>query len=82
MFFRSFIAVSSVSLSMKVVAPGLMVMAVIYFMGTASGAHLNPAVTLAFERRQLSPGYDGQLPSSIIGVALSLIIHRPLGRQL
>jgi aquaporin Z len=29
-------------------APGLMVLAIILFMGTVSGAHLNPAVTLAF----------------------------------
>lgn len=51
-----------VTRSMQVVAPGLMVMAVIYFMGTVSGAHLNPAVTLAFAiRRNFSwirvPGY-------------------------
>jgi aquaporin Z len=38
----------AVTLSMKVVAPGLMVMAIIYFMGSVGGAHLNPAVTLAF----------------------------------
>ncbi len=31
-----------------VVSPALMVMAVILFMGTVSGAHLNPAVSLAF----------------------------------
>jgi aquaporin Z len=40
-----------VSQGMIVVAPGLMVMAIIYFMGTVSGAHLNPAVTLAFAVR-------------------------------
>jgi aquaporin Z len=35
----------------EVVAPALMVMAIILFMGTVSGAHLNPAVTLAFSLR-------------------------------
>jgi aquaporin Z len=34
-----------------VVAPGLMVMAIILFMGAVSGAHLNPAVTVAFTLR-------------------------------
>jgi aquaporin Z len=33
------------------VAPALMVMAVILFMGTVSGAHLNPAVSVAFALR-------------------------------
>ena len=52
----------AVSLGMQVVAPGLMVMAIIYFMGTVSGAHLNPAVTLAFAVRcnfpwRRVPGY-------------------------
>lgn len=37
------------------VAPGLMVMAIIYFMGTVSGAHLNPAVTFAFALRRNFP---------------------------
>ncbi|NTW57337.1 MAG: aquaporin [Chlorobiaceae bacterium] len=44
-----------VTRSMTVVAPGLMVMAIIYFMGTVSGAHLNPAVTLAFAVRRNFP---------------------------
>jgi aquaporin Z len=45
-----------------VVAPGLMVMAIIMFMGTVSGAHLNPAVSIAFSLRgdfpwRRVPGY-------------------------
>jgi len=35
----------------KVVAPALMVAAIILFMGTVSGAHLNPAVSIAFAAR-------------------------------
>ncbi|MFI6845209.1 aquaporin [Kitasatospora sp. NBC_00085] len=34
-----------------VVAPGLMVLALIYTLGETSGAHLNPAVTMAFAAR-------------------------------
>src|ERR1700722_7758816 len=45
-----------------VVAPALMVMAVILFMGKVSGAHLNPAVSFAFALRgdfpwRRVPGY-------------------------
>ncbi|HEX3517604.1 MAG TPA: aquaporin, partial [Solirubrobacteraceae bacterium] len=40
-----------VSLAAAVVAPGLMVMAIILFMGAVSGAHLNPVVSLAFALR-------------------------------
>ncbi|MCL6091701.1 MAG: aquaporin [Actinobacteria bacterium] len=40
-----------VPLDAQVVAPALMVMAVIYFMGTVSGAHLNPAVSISFALR-------------------------------
>lgn len=41
----------AVTPAMAATAPGLMVMAIIYFMGTISGAHLNPAVTLGFALR-------------------------------
>jgi aquaporin Z len=60
-------AVSSgrVTLGMMVVAPGLMVMAIIYFMGAVSGAHLNPAVTLAFAVRRDFPWR--RVPGYIVG---------------
>ena len=45
----------AITLSMKVAAPGMMVMAIIYFMGAVGGAHLNPAVTLAFAARRNFP---------------------------
>jgi aquaporin Z len=44
-----------ISLSAAVVAPGLMVMAIILFMGAVSGAHLNPGVSLAFALRRDFP---------------------------
>ena len=53
----------AVTLSMKVVAPGMMVMAIIYFMGAVGGAHLNPAVTLAFAARRNFPW--GRVPGYI-----------------
>jgi len=59
----------AISLGMKVVAPGMMVMAIIYFMGTVSGAHLNPAVTLAFAVRRNFPWsrVPGYLVAQIVG---------------
>jgi aquaporin Z len=55
-------AEGQITLSAAVVAPGLMVMAIILFMGAVSGAHLNPAVSLAFALRgdfpwKRVPGY-------------------------
>ena len=41
----------TISRTAAVVAPGLMVMAIILFMGKVSGAHLNPAVSIAFALR-------------------------------
>ena len=54
-----------VTLGMAVVAPGIMVMAIIYFMGVVSGAHLNPAVTLAFAVRRNFPWR--RVPGYIVG---------------
>ncbi len=52
----------AISRPAAVAAPGLMVMAIILFMGAVSGAHLNPAVTFAFSLRgdfpwRRVPGY-------------------------
>ena len=44
-------AKGQISLSAVVVAPGVMVMAIILFMGAVSGAHLNPVVSIAFALR-------------------------------
>jgi aquaporin Z len=42
---------NTISRTAAVVAPGLMVLGVILFMGKVSGAHLNPAVSIAFALR-------------------------------
>ena len=66
-----------VPLDAQVVAPALMVMGIIYFMGMVSGAHLNPAVTLAFATRgnfpwQRVPGYLGAQLIGAVGASLVL----------
>jgi aquaporin Z len=66
------------------VAPALMVMAVILFMGTVSGAHLNPAVSLAFALRgdfpwKRVPAYVlAQLAGSVLA---SLLLWALIGRH-
>lgn len=42
---------NAIATAALVVAPGLMVLAIILFMGAVSGAHLNPVVTMAFALR-------------------------------
>ena len=47
--------------SAAVVAPGLMVIAIILFMGKVSGAHLNPAVSIALRSVATSRGGECRL---------------------
>src|SRR6478672_2865683 len=65
-------AKGQISLAAAVVAPGLMVMAIILFMGAVSGAHLNPAVSLAFALRRDFPflRVPGYVIVQLIGATL------------
>ena len=58
-----------------VVAPGLMVMAIILFMGTVSGAHLNPAVSIAFALRRDFPWHrvPGYVVVQLLGATLACL---------
>jgi len=67
-----------ISRAAAVVAPGLMVTAVILFMGKVSGAHLNPAVSIAFSLRrdfpwQRVPGY---IVAQLAGATLAALFLR------
>jgi aquaporin Z len=64
-----------ISLAAAVVAPGLMVMAIILFMGAVSGAHLNPAVSIAFALRRDFPWkrVPGYIVIQLIGATLACL---------
>ena len=74
----------AVPYSARVVAPALMVMAVILFMGAVSGAHLNPAVSIAFALRRDFPWK--RVPLYVIAqfagaVLATLLLWALLGKQ-
>ena len=62
-----------ITLSAAVVAPGLMVMAIILFMGAVSGAHLNPVVSIAFGLRGDFPWrrVPGYIAVQLLGATLA-----------
>jgi aquaporin Z len=71
-----------ISLAAAVVAPGLMVMAIILFMGAVSGAHLNPVVSLAFALRGDFPWkrLPGYVLIQLVGATLAcLFIYAVFG---
>lgn len=69
-----------VNANARLVAPGLMVMAMIYVVGGLSGAHFNPVVTLAFALRRDFPWkrVPGYIVVQIIGAILAALILRSL----
>ncbi len=66
----------AIASSAQVVAPALMVMAVILFMGTVSGAHLNPAVSVAFALRGNFPWkrVPAYIVAQLAGAALATLL--------
>ena len=68
----------TISRTAAVVAPGLMVMAIILFMGKVSGAHLNPAVSIAFSLRGDFPWrrVPGYVVVQLVGATLACLFLR------
>ena len=69
---------NTITRTAAVVAPGLMVMGIIMFMGKISGAHLNPAVSVAFSLRGDFPWrrVPGYVIVQLIGATLAaLFLH-------
>jgi len=68
-------AQGQISLAAAVVAPGLMVLGIILFMGAISGAHLNPAVSLAFAVRGDFPWkrVPGYIITQLLGATLACL---------
>jgi aquaporin Z len=68
----------------RVIAPALMVMAIILFMGAVSGAHLNPAVSIAFALRGDFP-WKRVVPYIVVqfagAILATLVLRALLGRQ-
>ena len=69
---------NTISRTAAVVAPALMVMAIILFMGKVSGAHLNPAVSIAFALRRDFPWtrVPGYIVVQLVGATLAALFLR------
>jgi aquaporin Z len=67
-----------ISRAAAVTAPGLMVLAIILFMGGISGAHLNPAVSIAFATRGNFPWLrvPGYIIAQLVGSTLAVLLLR------
>ncbi len=64
---------NTISRTAAVIAPGMMVLAIILFMGKVSGAHLNPAVSIGFALRGDFPWsrVPGYIVIQLIGATLA-----------
>jgi aquaporin Z len=69
---------NTVGRAAAVSAPGLMVMAIILCMGKVSGAHLNPAVSIAFALRRDFPWrrVPGYIVAQLVGATLAVLFLR------
>ena len=69
---------NTISRTAAVIAPGLMVLGIIMFMGKVSGAHLNPAVSVAFALRGDFPWrrVPGYIIVQLIGATLAALLLR------
>jgi aquaporin Z len=69
---------NTITRTAAVVAPGLMVMGIIMFMGRVSGAHLNPAVSVAFSLRGDFPWrrVPGYVVVQLVGATLAALFLR------
>ena len=75
---------SAIPYGALVVAPALMVAAIILFMGAVSGAHLNPAVSIAFALRGDFPWrrVPAYVVAQLLGAVLATLLLRAiLGQQ-
>ncbi|AXJ11789.1 MIP/aquaporin family protein [Arthrobacter sp. PM3] len=65
-----------ISRTAAVVSPGLMVLGIILFMGKVSGAHLNPAVSIAFALRGDFPWWrvPGYIATQLLGATLACLL--------
>jgi aquaporin Z len=75
---------SAVPYGARVVAPALMVTAIILFMGSVGGAHLNPAVSVAFALRGNFPWK--RVPAYVVaqflgGILATLLLWALIGKQ-
>jgi aquaporin Z len=74
----------AVSIGARVVSPALMVAAIILFMGAVSGAHLNPAVSIAFALRGDFPlkRVPAYIVAQFLGAVLAtLLLWALIGKQ-